>query len=50
MLTPLEDKCWVFAFVYYVDLGYSDLEADKRTWRDMLVDFPRLRKYDGCKP
>jgi hypothetical protein len=49
-LTPLEDKCWTFAFLYYLDLGFSDLGADRKAWRDVQMDFPRLRNYDGCKP
>lgn len=49
-LTPFEDKCWVFAFCSYVDEGRSDLQADHLAWRDMQLDFPRLRQYDGCRP
>ena len=49
-LSVYEDKCWVFAFCYYLDEGKTDLQADKLAWRDMLLDFPRLRRYDGCHP
>jgi hypothetical protein len=49
-LTSFEDRCWVFAFCYYVDDGFTDLQADKLTWRDMCEEFPRLKNYDGCLP
>ena len=49
-LTPFEDRCWVFAFCSYVDEGFTDLQADNLTWRDMYEEFPRLKNYDGCKP
>lgn len=49
-LSSYEDKCWVFAFCYYVDEGYTDLQADRLAWRDMCLEFPRLRTYDGCLP
>jgi hypothetical protein len=49
-LTAYEDHCWVFAFCFYLDDGKADLAADRLAWRDMCLEFPRLRKYDGCKP
>jgi hypothetical protein len=49
-LTPFEDKCWVFAFCYYLDQVKTDLQADKLAWRDLRLEFPRLRQYDGCRP
>jgi hypothetical protein len=49
VLTPEEDKAWVFAFCYYKDSKLGDLEADRRTWRDMLLEFPRLKRYGGCR-
>jgi hypothetical protein len=49
-LTPFEDKCWTFAFCTYLEKGKSDATADKLTWRDMQLDFPRLRIYGGCRP
>jgi len=49
-LTPVEDRCWVFAFCYYVDLGVSDVAADLLAWRDLCAEFPRLRGYAGCRP
>lgn len=50
-LTPYEDKCWVFAFRYHRDVGkQGDAEADRRAWRDIRREFPRLMRYDGCLP
>jgi hypothetical protein len=49
-LTHYEDHCWTFAFCYYKDAWHaSDAVADKYAWRDMLMEFPRLRAYDGCE-
>ena len=47
-LSPKEDKCWIFAFTYYLEEGKSDAKADELAWRDMQLDFPRLRAYEGC--
>lgn len=49
-LSPYEDKCWVFAFNYFRDRGKTERQADKLAWRDLQLEFPRLRDYDGCKP
>jgi len=49
-LTVHEDKCWVFYFCSFLNEGKTDLQADKLAWRDMLLEFPRLRAYDGCLP
>ena len=49
-LTPHEDRCWVFAFCFYLDAGHGDPAADRLAWRDMCLEFPRLRNYDGCLP
>jgi hypothetical protein len=48
-LNPYEDKCWVFAFCYYLDRGRSERQADKLAWRDLQKEFPRLRNYKGCE-
>jgi hypothetical protein len=48
VLNPYEDKCWVFAYCYYLDRGKSETEADKLAWLDLQAQFPRLRKYQGC--
>lgn len=46
-LSPYEDKCWVFAFNYYLDRGKTEPQADKLAWRDLQLEFPRLRGYEG---
>ncbi len=50
MLTPAEDKAWVFYFCYFLDEGKGDDEADKLAWREMHREFRRLRGFDGCLP
>lgn len=50
MLTQEEERAWIFAFGYYLEQNKSELEADELAWRDLQLEFPRLRKYDGCKP
>ena len=47
-LKPEEDNAWVFTFCFYKDKGFSDLRADAATWQDLRLEFPRLRRYDGC--
>ena len=49
-LTPAEDKVWSDAFEFYVNAGKTDRMADKYAWRDVCEQFPRLKKFDGCKP
>jgi hypothetical protein len=48
-LNPFEEKCWVFAFNYYLDRGKTESEADKLAWLDLQTQFPRLRSYDGSR-
>jgi hypothetical protein len=50
LMSSHENKCWVFAFCYWLDLRKTDQEADRLAWRDVQLEFPRLRKYYGCKP
>ncbi len=49
-LTPFEDKCWIFAFCYYLDQRKGERESDRLAWRDLRLEFPRLRRYEGCRP
>ena len=49
-LSVREDRQWVHYFCYYLLEGKTDSQADKLAWRDMLLEFPRLRSYDGCLP
>ena len=48
MLTAAEDKAWVWAFCYYLDRTKSEDRADALAWRDLKMEFPRLRGFDGC--
>jgi len=48
-LTPEENRSWEFAFAFYLDEGYSDSKADGLTWRDMVLEFPRLKNFAGCR-
>jgi len=48
-LNPYEDKCWVFAFCYYLDRGKTKKRADELAWEDLQEQFQRLRKFDGCR-
>jgi len=38
-----------FAFGFYQDDGKTSSQADKLTWRDLLLEFPRLRKFHACR-
>ena len=49
LLTPQEDSFWEFCFNYYKDAGKSDSRADEAAWQDMKKEFPRLKKYKGCR-
>jgi hypothetical protein len=49
-LSVREDKQWVHYFCYYLNEDKTDSQADKLAWRDMLLEFPRLRKFQGCLP
>jgi hypothetical protein len=48
-LTPEENHAWEFAFCFYRDECKTDLEADELAWRDLCLEFPRLRECDGCR-
>jgi hypothetical protein len=49
VLTTEEDKAWNKAFEFYINQGYSDLKADERAWKDLQIEFPRLKKYEGIE-
>ena len=50
-LTFAENKAWEFAFCYHLDSGkQGQNEAARRAWRDIQREFPRLRKFAGCRP
>jgi hypothetical protein len=47
-LTLAEDSAWIFAFCLYLDDGKTDLQADRLAWRDLKLEFPRLKEFQGC--
>ena len=49
ILTPEEDRIWVFTFTNYLDEGRTEKQADRLTWREMQPLFPRLAEFDGCE-
>lgn len=48
-LTTKENKAWESAFTYHKNEGWSDSHADKLTWIDLRLEFPRLLKFNGIK-
>lgn len=49
-LSPQEDKVWTFAFCYYMDTWKKGtLVADRMAWRDLVLEFPRLKRFSGCR-
>lgn len=49
VLTEAEDRAWNRNYSFFIVHGFTDKEADERTWHDMKREFPRLRNYQGCK-
>jgi hypothetical protein len=49
ILTPAENRAWEFAFCFYREDCKSDLKADKLAWADLVSEFPRLKKFHGCR-
>jgi hypothetical protein len=47
-LNPQEDHAWEFAFSFHLDDGKTDRQADKLAWRDLILEFPRLKAFDAC--
>lgn len=49
-LTGAQQSRWENYFSFYVqDEGKSDSAADRLAWRDLVKDFPELKKYRGAK-
>lgn len=44
-----EIQAWEFAFRFYLSEGKSDLQADKLAWRDLRLEYSRLKIFDGCR-
>jgi hypothetical protein len=49
-LNKAENALWVKVFSDAVNNGKSSSKADSESWVAVKRSFPRLRKYDGCKP
>ena len=45
-LTPPEDRAWVEAFNYSLELNKSVKRADKDAYQSVCQQFPRLRAFD----
>ncbi|HTV43126.1 MAG TPA: hypothetical protein VMF08_21355 [Candidatus Sulfotelmatobacter sp.] len=48
-LTAEENHAWEFAFCFYLNGGKSEFKADKLAWRDLRLEFPRLKRFAGCR-
>jgi hypothetical protein len=49
VLNARENRAWEFAFCFHSDAGKTDLQADKLAWHSVRLEFPRLKKYAGCR-
>lgn len=51
-LTPEEDRVWTVYFNWFTENRKDNRpsRADKYAWDMLLIEFPRLRKYDGALP
>ena len=50
ILKPLENKRWEQLFSWAMNNGYTEARADREAWKGLCEEFPRLRKYSGCRP
>jgi hypothetical protein len=48
-LSAEENHAWEFAFALYVNEGHPDSKADQFAWRDIVLEFPRLKEFSGCR-
>lgn len=48
-LSDKENHTWEFAFCFHLNDGKTDIQADRLAWRDLVLEFPRLEKFGGCK-
>ena len=48
--TPEEERYWEFCFTSAVEDGATDEEADKTAWELTVIEFPRLKAFDGARP
>jgi hypothetical protein len=48
-LTAEENHAWEFAFCFHREECKTDLQADRLAWNDLVTEFPRLKKFHGCR-
>src|SRR5579872_7475640 len=48
-LTPAENRDWEWFFSWYLNNGFTEINADRKAWKDMQALYPRLRKFRGCR-
>ena len=48
-MTDEEEVAWNFAWEFYMNEGYEDNDAAEKAWKDLQLEFPRLKEYDGIK-
>jgi hypothetical protein len=48
-LNAQENHSWEFAFAYYLQSGLGEKQADELAWADLAEEFPRLKKFQGCR-
>lgn len=48
-LTDEENHAWEKAMEYYLNEGKRPLTACSLAWRDVQLEFPRLKDFDGCE-
>lgn len=48
-LTKKQNKIWISAFSFYLDEGKNQSQADKLAFKDLIKEFPKLKKCDKIK-
>jgi len=48
-LTLAENRDWEWFFSWYLNNGFTEINADRNAWKDMQALYPRLRKFRGCR-
>jgi hypothetical protein len=48
-LNAVEEKAWEAAFRFHRVAGKTETRAANAAWRDLQLEFPRLRQYDGAR-
>lgn len=48
-LNAKQDRVWVKAFEFHMNDGKSSAKADKLAFKDLVKEFPSLKKCDKIK-